>query len=150
MSLSNSDLLALKQELTNDPKSLGLTLLAADDEANANKLNAVSALLPVKKRALTTAAIFNCIAAGEHQALSPQQARWLDAVLTLGQIDPFINAGIVDGLQEMFSEQTASRPNIDAALVQPGSRVSQLYQGGALSVDVTLTPSDIAQARSAT
>lgn len=147
---TNADLLALKAELTNDPASLGLTTLPADDEANANKLNEVRATISVKKRSVTTAAIFNAIDPIEHQALSDQQARWLGQVLTLGQIDPFTSGVILDGINEMFAANTVTRPAVAALMNESGSRIEKMFQDGTLSQSGTVTPSDIANARNAT
>lgn len=61
MSRSTADLLALKNELTNDPLDLGLDTNPAHDEANANLLNAVSETISVRKRSLSTAVLFNAV-----------------------------------------------------------------------------------------
>lgn len=150
MPFSNADLLAIKAELTNDPLTLGLTTLAADDEANANKLNLVRDTISVKKRSLAASALFNCVVDTEYQALSGQQISWLNSVLLLGQFDPFANANIVSGLDNLFSAQSETRPAIHAAIVKTGSRIEQLYQSGTVSVFQTITPSDVANARNAT
>lgn len=47
MSRSQADLAALHAELTNDPNALGLTLLEADDAANADKLNCTTSRIGV-------------------------------------------------------------------------------------------------------
>ncbi len=143
---THADYLALKSELATDPKHLGLTVVATDDEANANKLNAVAALL-VSKRSLSTTDIFNAVDPLEHQALTTQQERWFAAMLTLGQIDPFVDDSIVSGLDGMFGPSSASRPAYHALLKEPGSRVTQMFQAGVLSQDVPLSPSDVATAR---
>ncbi len=144
----NADLLAIKAELSADPAHLGLTTLAADDAANATKLNAVAALI-VKKRSLATAAIFNAVDPIEYQGLTDQQAKWFGAMLSLSQIDPFVNTGIVAGLDGMFASESASRPAYTALLTQPGSRMNQMFQAGLLTALYTITPSDVANARAA-
>lgn len=152
--MDNASLLAIKSELTNDPQALGLDTNPAHDEANANALNLVRQTISIKKRWLSTADLFNAVSPLEHQALTDQQSRYLTAVLELGQFDPFTNATIVDGLigaqNGMFGAQSDSNPAIAAALVQPGSRVQQMYQAGLLSSGNDLSPSDIANARAAT
>lgn len=149
MPFTNADLLAIKAELTNDPLTLGLTTSPSDDEANANKLNAISNTINVRKRALSTASIFAAIDPLEHQALTDQQARWLSSLLEVGQIDPFEDQEIIDGLDQMFASDSNSRPAYTALLTQHGSRVNQLYQNGTLSVNQNVTPSDVANARNA-
>ena len=150
MSRSNDDLLALKAELTNDPLNLGLTVLPADDEANANLLNLERETIQVKRRAVATAEIFNAIDPLEHQALTDQQSRWLDALLSLGQFDAFVESNIIAGLNGMFSAQSTSRPAYTARLNQAGNRVDALFQAGSLETGGFVSPSDIAQARNAT
>lgn len=156
MAFSNADLLNIKAELTNDPKALGLTTNAVDDEANADKLNAVRSgdpgfvkTLPVLRQSLTTRAIFNAVDPIEHQQLSAGQLQWYAEMLTLGQINPSTDSGIIDGLDGMFSENSVSRPAYRALLSQDGNRITQLYQAGAVSVNQTVTPSDVANARQA-
>lgn len=147
---SNADLLALKAELTNDPTDIGLTTVPADDEANANALNLVRETVSVRRRSLSTATLFGAIDALEHQGLTDQQSRWLDAVLLLGQVDPFTAVNVVIGLNGLFGAETVSRAAIAPLLVQAGSRIDQLFQAGTLSAGGDVTPSDIANARNAT
>lgn len=149
MPFTSADLLAIKSELTNDPLTLGLTTNPSDDEANANKLNAISNTINVKRRSLATAAIFAAIDPLEHQALTDQQARWVSALLEVGQIDPLEDQEIVDGLNQMFASDSNSRPAYTALLTEHGSRINQLFQNGTLSVNQQATPSDIANARNA-
>lgn len=150
MPRSSADLLALKAELTNDPSTLGLTTLPADDAANATKLNLVRETISIKKRSLPTATIFNAIDPLEHQALSSQQSRWLEALLSLNNIDPFLAGNTISGLNDLFSAESNSRPAIEATLTQTGNRIDKLFQDGLLVVGGTVTASDIAQARVAT
>ncbi len=154
--MTDADKLAVKSELTHDPAGLGLTTLAANDEANANKLNAVYSgdpgyvkTLTVKKTSLRTSDIFNAIDPVEHQGLSTQQERWLSEMLTLGQINPSQDSGIVAGLDGMFAANSISRPAYTALLNTVGSRAQQLYQAGTLSQPYYLSPSDISDARNA-
>lgn len=149
MPRSNADLLAIKAELTNDPATLGLTVLAADDEANAGKLNLSRVTISIRKRSLATAAIFNATSPLEYQAMTEQQRTWFNAMLTLNQIDPFLAVGVVNELRTIFPENTTSRAAIDPLFVQQGNRIDQLFQLGTLAVGGTVTPSEIAQARNA-
>lgn len=154
--MTNADLLVIKSELTHDPRGLGLDTVAAHDEQNANKLNAVYPgddgyvkTLTVKKSSLRTADIFNAIDPIEHQSLSGQQERWLSEMLTLGQINPSTDDGIIAGLDGMFAADSLSRTAYTALLTQPGSRIAQLFQAGTISFNGNVTPSDVANARNA-
>lgn len=151
MARSNADLAALKDELTNDPKNLGLTLLEADDAENADKLTAVSPSILVKRRSLGTNTLFDATRALERQSLTEQQARDLSWILQLGQIDPFADTNTMETLigdqAGMFGAESESRAAIEAAIMQPGSRVEQMFQEGLLSVGGDLSPSDVAAAR---
>ena len=157
MSFTNADLLAIKAELTNDPQTLGLDANPAHDEVNANKLNAVRTGDPgfvksliVTRRFLATQAIFGEANALEVQALTSNQHSWWSDLLQLDHIDPFVDAESVSGLRGLFGEETASRTNLEAAFIQDGSRIEQLFQAGTLSVNQHVTPSDISNARAAT
>lgn len=152
MPRSNADLLALKSELTNDPLDLGLNTNPANDEANANALNLVRETISIKKRSLATAAVLNSISPLEHQALTDQQSRWLDAVLSLGQIDPFYDASLITGMigtGGLFGTDSDSKAALAALIVEPGNRIDQLFQAGTLAQGGQVTPSDIANARNA-
>jgi hypothetical protein len=149
MPFTNDDLLAIKAELTNDPLNIDLDTNPAHDEDNANALNLVRSTITVKKRSLATSRLFNAVDPIEYQALSPQQQAWFDALLRLGQIDPFSDTGIMDGLDDCFSAESDSRASILAESQETGSRITQLFQAGTLSRDDNVTPSDIANARAA-
>jgi hypothetical protein len=150
MTWTNDDLLALKSELTNDPADLGLTVDSADDEANANKLNAASESIQVLRYSLSASDLFNCVDPSEFQSLGAGQQAWLNAVLNLNQINPYSNTQIITGIRNLFSAQTGTRPAFEDAIVEVGSRITQLFQDGTLSNDAQVTPSDVANARNAT
>ena len=147
MTRSAADLSAIKSELTHDPLTLGLTVLAADDEANANKLNLVRNTIQIKRRSVAMSSVFGEIDPLEHQSLSDQQARWLDALIAVGQIDPLLDAQSVVGLNQLFGVDSNSRPAIASLLTESGSRINQLFQAGTVEDGSDLTPSDISQAR---
>jgi hypothetical protein len=152
MTRSTADLAALKAELTNDPKTLGLDLLPEHDLANSVKLNTVSTVTPllIKRRALSTATLFNAIDPIEHQALTDNQERYLAAVLPIDQIDPFVHQNIVNGVEAMFGAGTTSKPAVEALMTVAGNRIDQMFQEGLLSVGGTVTPSEVADARQLT
>src|ERR1035438_151151 len=137
MSRLNSDLLAIKAELTTDPTHLGLTAPPAiADLANANLLMGTTpppvgaTPIVIFKTSLTTAALFNAIDPIEHQALSDQQRAWLAELLTLGQFNPSLSPGILTGIQNMFATGTLSRAATDAQMKTPGDRIDQMFQAG--------------------
>lgn len=143
----NADLLALKAELTNDPKGLGLTLLAADDEANANKLNAVSSVTPIDREAIPTSEIMLNIDRDEFLALAAGDRQWLLGVGQGGTVNPKQGGEVYEGILQMFAAGTESRANLQAILTEPASRINQMYKLGLLSKGGSVTPSDIANAR---
>lgn len=150
MARSNADLLALKAELTNDPQSLGLTVLPADDETNSIKLNEVRVACQIKRRSVSTASVFGKIDPLEHQALSDQQARWLGTLIESGQLDPLLDTGSTTGIRQLFGAESNSRAAIESLFTESGNRIEQLYQAGTLEAGGEVTPSDVANARNAT
>ena len=138
--MENSELLIIKSELTNDPQSLGLTVLPADDEANANLLNEVREDIQVYRASVASDEIV--VSPSEWAALSPAQQSWWNNQTLDGTVKPAV---IVSGFYELFGSNTAARASFDSVSTEPASRARQL-----LDRYVTLTPSDIANARTAT
>lgn len=137
--LEQSELLIIKSELTNDPLSLGLTVLPADDEANANLLNEVRDTILIYRASVPSDEIL--IPIDEWNALSAGQQSWWDNQTQDGSVKPAV---IASEFAKMFSAETQSRSNFDAVTKEPTSRAIQL-----LERYVYLTPSDIANARNA-
>lgn len=150
MPFTNSDLLAIKSELTNDPLTLGLTTLAADDEANANALNLVRAICAVDRESIPAQEIFISIDRDEYVALALADRQWLDSVTASGSINPKTGNEVREGLLQLFGAGTESRTNLLAILTEPASRITQLFKAGTLSFGGPVNPSIIAQARQAT
>lgn len=140
MSLSNSELLAIKAELTNDPLTLGLTTSPSDDEANANLLNEVRESIQLYRASIPSDNLI--IPVDEWNALSAGQQSWWSMQTADGSISPTV---LESDFFTMFSSQTQSRANWDAVTKESGSRTRQL-----LGRFYVLTPSDIANARAAT
>ncbi len=138
--MDNADLLIIKSELTNDPQSLGLTVLPADDEANANLLNEIREDIRVYRASVASDEIV--VSPSEWAALSPAQQSWWNNQTLDGTVKPAV---IADGFYELFGANTAARASFDSVSTEPASRARQL-----LNRYVTLTPSDIANARNAT
>lgn len=151
MPRSNADLLALKDELTNDPQSLGLVAPpAVDDVGNADKLNEVRDTLQIDREAIPASEIAKAIDRDEYAALSERDSDWLAMVTTGGSIDPSAGSEVREGLLQLFAAGTESRANLQALLTEPANRIEHMFKAGLLEAGGTVTPSDISQARSAT
>jgi len=146
----NADLLSIKAELTNDPLGLGLTTVPADDEANANKLNVVSAATSIDREAIPTAEIMLNIDRDEFVAMSAGDRQWILGVGQGGTINPKQGGEVYEGILQLFAAGTESRANLVAILKEPASRITQMFKGGLLSKGGNATPSDISNARNAT
>ncbi len=138
--MDNAELLIIKAELTNDPQSLGLTTAPEDDEANANLLNEVREDIRVYRASVASDEIV--VSPSEWASLSPAQQSWWNNQTLDGTVKPSV---IADGFYELFGSNTAARASFDSVSTEPASRARQL-----LDRYVTLTPSDIANARTAT
>lgn len=138
--MDNSELLLIKAELTNDPQNLGLTTTPEDDEANANILNEEREDIQVFKASVASDEIL--VSPSEWASLSPAQQSWWNNQTLDGTVKPSV---IADGFYELFGSNTAARASFDSVSTESASRARQL-----LNRYVTLTPSDIAQARAAT
>lgn len=135
--MNRVDLLILQDELQNDPLSLGLTTLPADDEANANILNVERESIQVFRASIPSDTL--SIPMDEWNALSPGQQSWWSMQTADGSISPAV---IEDDFFLMFGPATLARVNWETATKETASRGRQL-----LARHVTITPSDIADAR---
>lgn len=135
-----ADLLIIKSELTHDPLSLGLTTNPSDDEANANILNEIRDTIKVYRASVPADSLV--IPIDEWNALSSGQQSWWSMQTADGSIQP---EPLATEFFKMFSQNTQARSNWDAVTKESSSRAIQL-----LGRYVTLTPSDIANARQAT
>lgn len=149
MSFTNADLLALKNELTTDPKGLTLTTNPADDEANANKLNTVSAATSVDREMVPVSEVAKAIKATEFVGLGVAQRDWLNLVLSTGTVNPKAGGEIRTGILQLFGSSTTTFANLQGLLTEPASRITQMWKLGLLSNGSPVTPSDIANARQA-
>ena len=138
--MERAELLILKSELTNDPLNLGLTIEPADDEANANLLNEVRDSIRVFRASIPADEIK--ISPAELAALSEGHREWWKIEVQDGTVKPSV---IKDGFYELFGSNTAARASFDSVATEPSSRAIQL-----LERYLTLTPSDVANARQAT
>lgn len=150
MARSNADLLALKSELTNDPLSLGLTTLAADDEANADKLNLVRDTITIDRESIPVSEVLTAIDADEFIALSQPQRDYVALISNAQTVNPKSGNEVREALLQFFSAQSETRTKLTALLTEPANRIEKLFKSGVLEVGGTVTPSDISQARNAT
>lgn len=138
--MENSDLLKIKAELTSDPLGLGLTTNPADDEANMNLLNEVRETILIDRASIPADSI--AVDIDEYSAASAGNRQWLDGQMADGSVSPAV---FRENFYKMFGANTATRASFDAVATEPSSRAIQL-----LGRYVILTPSDIANARTAT
>lgn len=138
--MNNAELLIIKEELTNDPLSLGLTTAPSDDEANANLLNEVRDTIQVYRASVPSDDIL--IPIDEWNALSAGQQSWWNNQTADGSVRPDV---IADEFGKMFSVNTEAWANFEASTKEAASRARQL-----LNRYVNVTPSDVANARVAT
>ena len=135
-----AELLIIKSELTNDPLGLGLTTNPEDDEQNANLLNEIRDSIKVYRASVPADSLV--IPIDEWNALSSGQQSWWSMQTADGSIQPAV---LETEFFKMFSSQTQARANWESSTKESSSRAIQL-----LERYVTLTPSDIANARQAT
>jgi hypothetical protein len=150
MSRSNADLLALKAELQNDPLDLGLTVLAADDEANANALNLVRATILIDRESIPVSEVVKAIDRDEFNAASAADRQYLGMITAGGDVNPKTGGEVREAILQIFGTLTETRANLLAILQEPANRIDALYKAGTLQAGGTVTPSDIANARVAT
>lgn len=149
MAFSNADLLAIKSELTNDPLGLGLTVLAADDEANANALNLVRDMIQVDRESVPVSEIVKAVDADEFIALSAAQRDYLKFVTQGGDVNPESGNEVREALLQFFAANSETRTKLLALVTEASSRINQLYKAGTVTGGNFVTPSNIAQARNA-
>lgn len=150
MPFTNADYLAIKAELTNDPLTLGLTTLPADDEANANKLNLVRSTIQVDRESIPVSEVVKAVDADEYIALSAAQRDYLTFVTQGGNVNPKTGNEVREALLQFFGGASETRASLLALVTESASRITQLYKAGTLSYQGPVTPSDIANARNAT
>lgn len=149
MARSNADLVAIRAELTNDPLLLGLTILAADDEANSVTLNLVRDTIQIDRESIPANEIAGRVDGDEYAALAPADRQWLDYIGKSGTINPKLGSEVRERLLQIFSAQSETRTNLLAILTAPGNRIEQLFKAGTLQAGGTVSPSDVANARNA-
>ena len=147
---NNSDLLAIKAELTHDPLQLGLTLFPEDDEANSIILNTIRVECIIDREAVAVNEITKAIDRDEFVNLSASDRDWLKMITSSGVVNPKAGSEVREGILQIFGSATESRANLNLLLTEPTSRINQMFKLGLLSQGGDCTPSDIASARTAT
>lgn len=150
MARSQADLLALKDELTNDPAGLGLVAPPAiDDVGNADKLNTINESIQIDREAISISEIFINIDRDEYAALADADRDWLNGISSGGTINPKSGGEVREGLLQLFGAGSETRDNLIAILTEPSNRIEQMFKLGLLEQGGTVTPSDVANARNA-
>ena len=136
------DYSALKNELQNDPTSLGYAAFL-----NAGAYSPVTALLnetrgtiSIDRDLLESYEIINATVPAEWGSLSAAEKQRYQTVTGAGKVDPR-NANVRATFQAMFAGGTQTRANLTALLTRNGSRAEQLF-----GADVVVTAEDIAKA----
>jgi hypothetical protein len=146
-----ADLAALKQEAVNDPKGIGLTLLEADDAANAARLNnepvAPQTTMKILVSSVATADVYNACDPIELQALTQPQLMNLQIIMGWEQVFPDRYPNIVHAIEGMFGVNSKSLAAVRGLLYRDGSRAEQMHQDGLFTQPYYITPSDYANAR---
>lgn len=150
MPFSNADYLAIKSELTNDPLTLGLTVLAADDVANAEKLNLVRTVIQVDRESIPVSDVVKAIDADEFISLSQPQRDYVALITAGGSVNPKSGGEVREALLQFFGAQSETRASLTALLTESANRITQLFKAGTLSYGGNVTASDVANARNAT
>ena len=149
MSRSTADLTAIKNELATDPETIGyLSHVGANDVANADLMNEVRSSLQIDREAIPATEIFVQIDRDEYAALAEADRQWLNAVAQSGTVNPESGGEVREGILQIFGAMTESRTNLQAILTEDANRVEHLFKAGTLEEGGTVTPSDIANARS--
>lgn len=149
MARSQADLQALKDELTNDPKSFGYPgLTAENDVPNANMLNDYREVgtVNIDRESIPSSEIAKAMDRDEYIQASLADRQWIDLVLQPDFVDT--SPGEVrTGLLQIFVAGSNTRTNVQGLLTVGGSRVEELHQDGTLEEGGVVTPSDVARAR---
>lgn len=128
------DLQALKNEITNDPLGRGYANL--DDEKIAESLN--KADRQPNRETLDSGLFVGSIVAADYAGLTADQRDRVRLLATPSLL--YVSTHIRNELRNMFPPGSATRNNLTAALMRPGSRAEELGLG-------RVTPSDVADAK---
>ena len=134
------DLLALKDELTNDPNGYGLPGMG--DEAAAEALNLVRVAIQLDRESVPAGEIAQAIKLTEFEAVTvtAAQRQWLLMILGAVGTISVKDTEAKTGLLAIFGVGTTTRTNLVALSTRAASRAEQLGFG-------VVTPSDVADAR---
>jgi hypothetical protein len=152
MARSQPDLLAIKNELTNNPLGLvGYLDLQnpVNDAANASQLNLVRNELQIDREAIPVSEMFVQIDRDEYVALSQGDRDWLNGITISETVNPKSGGEVREGLLQLFGVPTETRANLTAILTESANRIEHMFKNGLLEVGGNVSPSDIANARTA-
>ncbi len=138
-------LLALKDELNNDPTSIGYVqylqpITARDNFQLASLLNLRRAGIQVSREPISTMRLFSNIDASDFLLLTSLQLNELHVLLTMPTVD-LNDSSIRQILQGIFVNKTTTLQNFAALRNRVGSRYEQLTSPGEV-----VSPNYISQA----
>lgn len=146
MSLTPAQYVALKTELTTDPKGYGYAAdwAAGNDQSLANLLNQIRPGEPIPQASLRAWQIFNAITPGDYQNMAANSVKqaYLQTLMMAGTID-LSNSNVKAALDLIFPAGATPTTNaaIHALYTRNGSRAETLFGAGA-----SVSAADIAQA----
>jgi hypothetical protein len=137
------DYTALKNEIVNDPLSLGYSTpySAGRDNAVADLLNQVRATILLDREVIPAYEVIEATVPAEWAALSAAEKQRYETITGAGEVD-VKGTNTRAAFAAMFSAGTATRSNLSALQQRQGSRAEQLFGTG-----VAISAQDVAIAR---
>ncbi len=135
--------IALKTELTTDPRSYGYSTpwASGEDWKLADLINQVRNTINIDRDLIDAHEIFECIVPAEWTTISAQEKERVQVILSMGQINTK-GANTRAAFQVAFAAGTTTRANLAALLSRKGSRAEELFGTG-----ISISWDDIAKAR---
>lgn len=116
------DLVALKNEITNDPAGIGYAAAGDDHVAIAKLLNKPGR--SIDRETLTSGELVSCLDQTEFTSLSAPQKAYLNLFVTAGNVP--MTQDVRQALRGMFTAGSKTRGNINAATRRDASRAEEL------------------------
>lgn len=126
------DLVALKNEITNDPASIGYAAVIKEHDAVAKLLN--KAGRSIDRETLSSGELVSCLDQTEFTALTAGQKAYLNLFVTAGEVPMTKDAR--QALRTMFPAGSKTRQNINDATKRDASRSEELGFGRVTESDV--------------
>ena len=119
------DLVALKNEITNDPAGIGYAAAGDDHVAIARLLNKSGR--SIDSESLSSGLLVSCLDQTEYVALTAPQKAYLSLFVTVGDVP--MTPDVRQALRGMFAAGSKTRGNINAATKRDASRSEELGFG---------------------